>query len=452
MITLDLIIKNATVLMAEENAKGAIQIREVQTHVGVKDGKIRFIGNENAPAAQIIDAKGLHLLPGVIDSQVHFREPGMIHKEDLGTGTKGAALGGVTSVFEMPNTNPPTTTVELYNDKMRRAAEKAWVNYAFYMGASHENVDQIAELEKLPHTPGIKIFMGSSTGSLLVEDDATLEQIFKKGFRRLILHSEDEARLRERKSIAIESKDVRNHHVWRDVETALRSTERLLRISEMSKRPVHVLHVTTAEEMALLKKKKDKKFGRVSVEVLPQHLTLAAPECYERLKSLAQQNPPIREQRHQDALWKAINDGTADVIGSDHAPHTLEEKAREYPQSPSGMPGVQTLVPIMLHHVNQGRLSLARFVELVCENPRHIFGCKTKGRIAMGLDADFTLVDLKKTRTIENKWIASRSGWTPFDGMKTTGWPVATIIGGVPVMQDNQLLGTPRGEPVGFQF
>ncbi len=452
MVTLDLIIKNSTVLIAEENAKGQIQIREVQTHVGVKEGKIKFIGTENAPSAQIIDAKGLHLLPGVIDSQVHFREPGMIHKEDLGTGTKGAALGGVTSIFEMPNTIPATTTSEFYADKMRRAGEKAWVNYAFYMGASHDNVEQIAEIEKLPHTPGIKIFMGSSTGSLLVEDDETLEKIFRKGFRRLILHSEDEMRLRERKHIAIDSKDVRNHHVWRDAETAIRSTERLLRISQSTGRAVHVLHVTTGEEMALIKKSKDKKFGRVTCEVLPQHLTLAAPECYERLKSLAQQNPPIREQKHQDALWKALLDGTVDVIGSDHAPHTLEEKAREYPASPSGMPGVQTLVPIMLHHVNQGKLPLTRFVELVCENPRHVFGCKSKGRIALGLDADFTLVDLKKTRTIENKWIASRSGWTPFDGMKVTGWPVGTIVGGVPVMQDGQLLGTPRGAPVGFQF
>lgn len=452
MVTLDLIIKNATVLVAEENSKGAIQIREVSTHVGIKEGKIKFIGTENAPAAQIIDAKGLHLLPGVIDSQVHFREPGMIHKEDLSTGTKAAALGGVTSIFEMPNTIPPTTTVELYEDKIRRGNEKAWTNFGFFMGASHDNVDNLAELEKLPHTPGIKIFMGSSTGSLLVEDDETLERIFKKGFRRLIFHSEDEYRLRERKHIATDSKDVRNHHIWRDAESCFRSTERLLRISEKTGRPVHVLHVTTAEEMALFRKKKDKKFGRVTVEVLPQHLTLSAPECYERLKSLAQQNPPIREKSHQDALWKAIADGTVDVVASDHAPHTLEEKAREYPASPSGMPGTQTMLTLMLNHVNEGRLSLARVVELMCENPRHVFGCKTKGRIALGLDADLTLVDMKKTRTIENKWIASRCGWTPFDGMKTTGWPVATIVGGVPVMQDSQLLGTPRGKPVEFQF
>lgn len=452
MVTLDIIIKNATVLIAEENSKTGVQIREVQTHVGVKDGKIQYLGSENAPAVQIIDARGLHLLPGIIDSQVHFREPGMIQKEDLGTGTKAAALGGVTSIFEMPNTTPPTISAAALNDKLKRAAEKAWVNHAFYIGASHENVEELSELEKLPHCSGIKIFMGSSTGSLLVEDDATLERIFRLGFRRIIIHSEDEERLRERKSIALESKDVHSHPVWRDEETALRSTQRLVKISENTKRPVHVLHVTTAEEMEFLKKRKEKKFGLLTVEVLPQHLTLAAPECYDRLGTLAQQNPPIRDQRHQDALWKALLDGTVDVMASDHAPHTLEEKNRPYPSSPSGVPGVQTMLPVMLNHVHNGRLPLSRLVELLCENPRHVFGCKTKGRIALGLDADLTLVDLKKNRTIENKWIASRCGWTPFDGMKVTGWPVMTIVGGVPVMQDNQLLGTPRGKPIHFQF
>lgn len=451
-MTLDLIIKNATVMIAEENSKGEIRIRETQTHVGVKDGKIRQLGQENTASQQIFDAKGLHLLPGVIDSQVHFREPGMIHKEDLATGTKSAALGGITSIFEMPNTIPATTTADLHKDKLRRAENRAWVNHAFFIGGSAENVAQLSELEKLPYCPGIKIFMGSSTGTLLVDDPVTLEQIFRQGFRRVILHSEDEHRLKERKQIAIDSKDVRNHPVWRDVESALISTRKLLDLSEKTTRPVHVLHVTSGDEMALLKKKKKKKFGLVTVEVLPQHLTLFAPECYERLGTLAQQNPPIREKSHQDALWKAIADGTVDVLGSDHAPHTLEEKRKEYPQTPSGMPGVQTLLPIMLNHVNEGRLGLDRLVELVCENPRHVFGCKSKGRIAVGLDADFTLVDLKKTKTIENKNMASRSGWTPFDGMKVKGWPVATVIAGNFVMQDDQVLGVAKGTPVEFQF
>lgn len=464
-MSLDLIIKNATVLIArDQNSKNkSFVIESVQTNVGTKNGKIFYVGNDNIPSAQIIDGKGLHLLPGVIDSQVHMREPGMVHKEDLSTGTKAAALGGVTSVFEMPNTNPPTTTVELHQDKVRRGLEKAWVNFGFFVGASHENIDQLPVLESLPFCPGIKIFMGSSTGSLLVDDELSLERIFRSGHRRLILHSEDEKRLLERKHLALEGKLPRFHPIWRDELTALISTERLLKLSEKTGRPVHVLHVTTAEEMSLLKKCKEQikgqikdqknktSVGRISVEVLPQHLTLTAPECYERLGSLAQQNPPIRDLRHQEALWKAVLDGTVDVLGSDHAPHTLEEKKKEYPNSPGGMPGVQTLVPLMLNHIHQGKLSLEKLVELVCENPRHVFGCKSKGRIAVGLDADFTLVDLKKKKTIENKWIASRCGWTPFDGMKVMGWPVATIIGGTPVMQDDHLLGTPHGRGILFE-
>lgn len=457
-MSLDLIIKNATVLIAKDisaptskSAKKTFSIESIQTHVGIKNGKISYIGNDNVPSAQIIDAKGLHLLPGVIDSQVHFREPGMVHKEDISTGTKAAALGGVTSIFEMPNTIPATTTAELHQDKVRRGLEKAWVNFAFLVGSSPENTDQLASLEKLPFCPGVKVFMGGSTGTLLVDDDPTLEKVFLSGQRRLILHSEDESRLRERKHLAVEGKHARFHPIWRDEQTAILATERLLKLSEKTGRAVHVLHVTTAEEMVLLKKAKDKPFGRVSVEVSPQSLTLSAPECYEKLGTLVQQNPPIRDIRHQEALWKAVLDGTVDVLGSDHAPHTLEEKRKEYPNTPAGMPGVQTLVPIMLNHVHQGRLSLEKFVELVCENPRHVFGCKSKGRIAIGLDADFTLVDLKKTKTIENKWIASRCGWTPFDGMKVTGWPVATIIGGTPVMQDDHLLGTPHGQGIVFE-
>lgn len=450
-MSLDLIIKNATVLITTENSKNQIEIKEVQTHVGIKDGLIKTLGTENLAAQQIFDAKGLHLLPGIIDSQVHFREPGMIHKEDLGTGTKAAALGGVTSIFEMPNTIPATTTAELHQDKVKRAQAKAWVNFAFFIGGSKQNATQLADLENLPGCPGVKVFMGSSTGNLLVDEDQDLERIFQSGKRRLIFHSEDEQRLRERKHIALESRDVHQHPVWRDPESALISTRKIIDLSEKYQRPSHVLHVSTAEEMDLLKKKKKKKFGLLSVEALPQHLTLFAPDCYDRWKSFAQQNPPIRSREHLERIWQAVADGTVDVIGSDHAPHTIEEKSKAYPETPSGMPGVQTLLPIMLNHMNQGKLSLSRLVELMCENPRHLFGCKTKGRIAIGLDADLTLVDLKKTKTIENKNMASRCGWTIFDGMKVQGWPIATIVGGSFVMQNDSVLGTPRGELVQFK-
>nr|WP_295903715.1 dihydroorotase [uncultured Bdellovibrio sp.] len=440
----DLLIQGGICLLPHPSGTGLI---EQQADIGILDGRIEKIRDSiTDPAVRTIKAEGLHVLPGIIDSQVHFREPGLTHKEDLETGTKAAILGGVTSIFEMPNTNPPTTTKEAFAEKLQRAQGRAHSNYAFFIGGSHDNVDRLAELEKLPHCSGIKIFMGSSTGNLLVEDDETLERILRQGTRRVIFHSEDEMRLRERKHIAVDMADPHYHPVWRDVETAVNSTTRLLRLARKTGRRIHVLHVSTGEEMDLLKDQKD----IATVEVLPQHLTLYAPDCYDRLGTYAQQNPPIREKRHLDRIWKAVLDGTVDVIGSDHAPHTREEKERPYPQSPSGVPGVQTLLPIMLNHVHEGRLTLRRFVEMVTENPCRVFGIQNKGRLRQGFDADITLVDLKKTKTIDNSWIASRCGWTPFHGMSVTGWMTHTIVGGHLVMENDQVLMLPQGKPVNF--
>ncbi len=458
MNNLDLIIKNGTVVLTKDSPSkkknktfANVEFFEEKIHVGIKDGKIKYLGTDNVPANQIIDAKGLHILPGIIDSQVHFREPGFVHKEDIGTGSQAAALGGVTSFFEMPNTNPATTSLDLLNDKLKRASQKSFVNYAFFVGASKENMEALPSLELAPHCSGIKIFVGSSTGSLLLSDPKDLEKVFANGKRRIIVHSEDENRMQERKKIALESKDVRNHHIWRDDIGCLNSTELLIGISEKTQRPLHVLHVTTAQEMELIQKKQKSTGALITCEILPQHLILNAPDCYERLGSLAQQNPPIREKHHQEALWKALDSGVVTVMGSDHAPHTLEEKKKEYPTSPSGMPGVQTMLPLMLNFVNQNKLSLFRLIELLCENPRHVFGCKTKGRIQLGLDADLTVVDLKKQKTIENRNMKSRVGWTPFDGLKVIGWPKMTVVNGFPVMQDDQLLGTPSGQAINFE-
>lgn len=445
MKSFDLILKGAETILP--GPQGPSLIRE-QVSIGISQGKIAAINPDpSIPAASVLDLKGLTLLPGVIDSQVHFREPGLTHKEDLESGTRGALLGGVTAVFEMPNTQPSTTSKELFDDKLKRAQGRCHTHYAFFVGASPENADQLGELESLPHCSGVKLFMGSSTGNLLVEEDIHIERVLRSGRRRVIVHAEDEPRLRERKQLAIDGAHPRFHPIWRDEETAFRATSRLLALARKTGRPVHVLHVTSAREMDLLKESKD----IATVEVLPQHLTLSAPECYERLGSFAQMNPPIREKHHQDRLWKAVLDGTVDILGSDHAPHTREEKGKPYPQSPSGFPGTQTLVTLMLNHVNEGRLSLERFVELVCENPRRVFGVRNKGRIEVGADADFTVVDLKKTRTIENSWIASRVGWTPFEGMKTQGWPVMTLLKGQVAMREDQILLPSRGEAVDFE-
>ena len=414
--------------------------------IGVIQGRIAAIGSlSGARAAEVFEAKGLHVLPGAIDSQVHFREPGNEHKEDLETGSRAAILGGITGVFEMPNTHPPTTSRAAIEDKLARAKNRMHCDYAFYVGATPANVGALAELERLPGVCGVKAFLGSSTGSLLLNHPDDILAALKAGHRRMAVHSEDEDRLVARKSFAERGKPE-THPVWRDAEAARASTERVLGLAKQAGRRLHVLHVTTADEIPLLAAAKD----FATAETTPQHLTLSAPECYERLGAYAQMNPPIRDEGHRLALWKAVQDGVIDVIGSDHAPHTREEKDKIYPDTPSGMPGVQTLVTILLDHVNKGRLTLERFVDLTASGPQRIFGLAGKGRIAVGYDADFTIVDLGLTRTIENKWIATRSGWTPFDGMKTRGWAVAAILGGEIVMRDFALVKPASGKPLRF--
>ena len=414
--------------------------------VGVSAGRIAAFGALQASQARtVFDAKGLHVLPGVIDSQCHFREPGQTHKEDIGSGSASAALGGVTTFFEMPNTQPNTDSAERLSWKMARAKETSWTDFAFFLGATNENAASLGALEQLPGCAGIKLFCGSSTGTLLVDSPDSQRRVLESGRRRIACHSEDEARLQERKGLCV-GQGVAFHPQWRDEECAVRSTRSLLALARQTQRRLHILHVTTADELPLLAAHKD----LVTCEVCPQHLTLFAPECYEALGTLAQMNPPIRDLRHQAALWEGVTGGLFDVLGSDHAPHTLEEKAKPWPTSPSGMPGVQTLVPLMLHHVNAGRLSLERFVDLSSAGPARAFGMRRKGRLALGYDADFTLVDLSAERTITQAWCKSRCGWTPFDGMRVTGWPMATIVRGNVVMRDGTLQGSTAGQAVEF--
>ena len=435
--TFDLILRGGTVVTPGGEAR---------VDIGVKGERIVEIGDLTAASAdEIYEAGGLHILPGVIDSQVHFREPGLEWKEDLESGARSAALGGVVAVFEMPNTNPSTTSPEMLADKLKRAKGRMDIDHAFYAGATHDNVGLLAEMERTQGCCGVKVFMGASTGDLLVHDDEGVEAVLRAIKRRAAFHSEDEYRLAERRELAVTG-DWTSHPVVRDVETAVMSTRRLLNLARKVGKRIHVLHITTAEELDMLRDAKDV----ASVECLPQHLTLVAPEAYQRLKGYAQMNPPIREQRHVDALWRALNAGIVDVMGSDHAPHSIEEKARPYPASPSGMPGVQTMVPIMLTHVNNGKLSLQRFVELTSAGPQRVFGLADKGRIAEGYHADFTVVDLKRKETITKEWSKSKCGWTPFDGFEATGWPVATIVRGGFVMRDGEIVAKGGGKPVRF--
>lgn len=433
----DLLIRGATVV--NHDGRG---VRDI----GIRDGRFAALGDlSRETAAETIDATGLHILPGVIDTQVHFREPGLEHKEDLETGSRAAVAGGVTAVFEMPNTKPLTTSAAALADKVHRARHRMFCDFAFFVGGTRENIEDIPQLEKLESSAGMKVFMGSSTGDLLVDDGVSLDKIIAKLSRRASFHAEDEARLRARMDLRRKG-DPSSHPEWRDPEAALLATTRLVGLAEKYKKRVHVLHVSTAEEMTFLKDHKD----YASVEVTPHHLTLEAPECYERLGAYAQMNPPVRDARHRQAIWAALQSGVVDVLGSDHAPHGREEKEHVYPDTHSGMTGVQTLVPIMLDHVNQGRLTLQRLVDLTSHGPQRLFGIKGKGRIAVGYDADLTVVDLKRTETIRNSWIESRCGWTPYDGVKVTGWPVGTVVRGKAVMWQGEILGAAGGEPVGF--
>jgi dihydroorotase len=435
--TYDLVVKGGTVV----NQGG-----RAECDIGVREGRIAAIGALPAQAAgEVIDAKGLHILPGVIDTQVHFREPGLEHKEDLETGSRAAVMGGVTAVFEMPNTKPETVSAEALADKVRRARNRMFCDFAFYVGGTRDNIAELPALERLEGAAGVKVFIGSSTGDLLVEDEPGLSRIIQAISRRAAFHAEDEARLKARMNLRRPG-DPSSHPVWRDEEAALIATRRLVRLAEAHKKRVHVLHVSTAEEMSFLAQHKD----YASVEVTPHHLTLVAPECYERLGTYAQMNPPVRDERHRRALWDAVADGLVDVLGSDHAPHTREEKDHAYPGSHSGMTGVQTLVPIMLDHVNAGRLTLERFVDLTSHGPNRLFGIAGKGRIAVGYDADLTIVDLNKRATITNGWIQSRCGWTPYDGARVLGWPTGTIVRGRRVMWEGEIAGPAHGQPVRF--
>ena len=435
--TYDLILKGGIVV----NHDG-----EGPRDLGIRAGRFVAIDDlARASAGEVIDCKGLHLLPGVIDTQVHFREPGLTHTEDLESGSRSAVMGGVTGVFEMPNTDPLTVSAEALAEKVKRGHHRMHCDFAFFVGATVDNTKHLPELERLPGCAGIKVFMGSSTGSLLVADDAGLRAVLQKIRRRASFHAEDEPRLNERKNLRVEG-DPRSHPVWRDEIAALKATQRLVTIAHETGARVHVLHISTAQEMEYLGGHKDV----ASVETTPHHLTLEAPGCYERLGTRAQMNPPVRDGANRNGIWTGLTNGVVDVLGSDHAPHTREEKAKSYPASPSGMTGEQTLVPIMLDHVNAGRLTLLRFVDLTSAGPARLFGIARKGRIAVGYDADVTAVDLKRRETITDKWVASRAGWTPYDGVKVTGWPVGTIIRGRKVMWDGGLATPAQGERVRF--
>jgi dihydroorotase len=419
--------------------------------VRIRGDQITELGPELEPGpnAELIDAAGHWVFAGIVDTQVHFREPGLGHKEDLASGSLAALAGGVTSFCEMPNTSPSTTTPEALQDKLHRAEGRSFGNYAFFLGAADENAEQLAEWENAPGCAGIKVFMGSSTGSLLVEDDATLERVLRSGKRRVAIHSEDEPLLRASYAQVKRGSPYTVHPEVRSVESAVRSTTRLLDLVEKTGRKVHLLHVSTAEEIELVR---ERDLGElVSVELTPNHLFLEAPGCYESHGSLVQMNPPVRERRHSEALRQAAADGTAWTYGSDHAPHTLAEKLRPYPLSPSGIPGVQTSLPLFLTAVRDGWLQLEDVARLMCEGPCRVYDIAKKGHVAPGYDADLTIVDPSEMGPLREDWLRSRAGYSPFVGRQLAGWPVTVLVGGEIAYHQHRVV-KPRGRPLEYRL
>jgi len=434
---IDLIIENGTVVSHNKVSN---------TDIAIKNGKIFKLGRlNNLKSKDRFNASGLHILPGVFDTQVHFREPGNTKKEDLKSGSYAAVAGGVTSVFDMPNNKPSITTKSLFTKKLGMAKNRMVCNYAFYFGAEKDNIAEIKKVEKLRGCCGVKVFVGSSTGTLLVSNHKDIQNIMKNTKKMISFHSEDEDLLNIRKKY-IKNSQPKSHEVWRNVETAIKSTKNLIKSANLTKKKIHILHITTADEVKLLLR--NRKY--VTFEVTPQHLVLSSPDCYKKIGTYAQMNPPIRGNKHKAHLRKTLKEGKIDVIGSDHAPHLKSEKKKPYPNSPSGMPGVQTLLPILLNEVSKKMISIMDVVKMTSFNPRRIFKVKNKGLIKVGFDADITIVDLNKEKKVLNKDMKSKCGWSPFHGEKLTGWPIGTIVNGKKVFWNNKIVKNVYGKPIEF--
>jgi len=381
----------------------------------------------------VVDAEGFLLLPGAIDPQVHFREPGQPEKEDIGSGSKAAASGGVTSFLDMPNNVPSATSMRAIESKIGSASRNAVTHHGFFIGATSDNLPELQSAVGTPETPssvdgvcGIKIFMGSSTGDLLVNEQEALEQIFSGTAGVIAVHAEDEDRLNERKPQFEGRRDVAAHAEWRDSETALIATKRACKLAEENSHRLHVLHLTSGLEADWLAERKSK---HITTEVCPQHLTFDQEDVENRGTRLIM-NPPIRYTEDKKTLWKRLKDGTIDCIATDHAPHTIENKSLGFPKAHAGMPGVETSLPVMLTHAAEGKCSIPDVVRWMCEGPAQVYGIEGKGKLMEGFDADMVLVDMESKRSISDSETWTRVGWSAFEGMSLTGWPVRTFVDG----------------------
>tara|TARA_B100002051_G_scaffold106912_1_gene101900 strand:- start:82 stop:1398 length:1317 start_codon:yes stop_codon:yes gene_type:complete len=428
-----------------ENGQIVSSNQIVKKDILIENGTIKEIDDKiETNCENKIDANGLFVLPGGIDPQCHFREPGLTHKEDIRTGSMAAVAGGITTFFEMPNTKPSTISIDLLKQKNEIASKTSIANYSFFLGATHDNID---EIKKIKTNCGLKIFMGSSTGDLLVDSDAALENIFKECNKVIAIHSEDEAILKKIAEKGI-GDSFTDHPSARPVEAAVTSTVKAINLALKYKKRLHVLHLSTAEEVEIIRKHKSTNL--ITAETTPQHLLLEAPDIYKKMGALGTMNPPIRTKRHQEGLWEGILDGTIDCIATDHAPHTLEEKKLPYGQAPAGMPGVETSMPLMLNEVNRGRIKIQQVVKWMCENPALVYKIKNKGFLKPGYDADITIVDMNLSKIIDGSKMQSKCGWSAFDGTKTTGWPIKTIVNGNIVCDNGIISENIKGKEVKF--
>lgn len=435
----DLIIRQAQILLPD----GTFMVGDVAVQNGTIAQVAPAIPSPNSPTAKEIDATGLTLLPGVIDPQVHFREPGLEYKEDLFTASCACARGGVTSFLEMPNTRPLTTTQAALDDKLERASQKCLVNYGFFMGATAE---VLPDLLAANPACGIKIFMGSMHGPLLVDEEPILDKIFSQGDRLIAVHAEDQARIAQRRQEYAGITDPAIHSTIQDNQAALNATQLALKLSKKYQRRLHILHMSTGEEAELLRHDKP---AWVTAEVTPQHLVLNT-DAYSKIGTLAQMNPPLRSHHDNEVLWQALRDGVIDFIATDHAPHTLEEKAQTYPNSPSGMPGVETSLAVMLTQAVEGRCTVAQVANWMSTAVAKAYRIPNKGAIAAGYDADLVLVDLNTYRPVLREELQTKCKWSPFEGWNLTGWAVYTIVGGQIAFEQGKLHTDVRGKALRF--
>ena len=422
-----------------KNAQLVNEGRIYKADVLIENKIIKLIAPEiNIEAEQIIDAKGLHLLPGVIDDQVHFREPGLTHKANIYTESKAAIAGGITSFMEMPNTNPQALTQELLEDKYKIAAENSIANYSFFMGASNDNLEEVLKTDP-KKVAAIKIFMGSSTGNMLVDNKSVLEEIFSKSSMLIAVHCEDESTIRENLKLYTEKygEDIpmKFHPLIRSRKACYLSSSKAIELAKKTGARLHVFHVSTAKETELFRNDIPLEEKQITAEVCVHHLWFS-DEDYKEKGTYIKWNPAVKTAADRDGLWKALLDDRIDIIATDHAPHTIEEKSNSYLKAPSGGPLVQHALLALLEKVKENVLPIEKLIEKACHNPAKIFQIEKRGFIREGFYADLVLVDTNLPQTVHKENILYKCGWSPFEGSTFSSSIVKTFVNGV-LMYDN---------------